>query len=156
MIEIDIPGFGNVQIKHIVLDYNGTIAIDGKILPGVEDLLKALTKKTKVHVITADTFGTVREQLKDVTCEIVVIPQKEQHLEKLNYIKKTGFNETVCFGNGRNDRLMLKMAVIGIAVLQAEGAAYESISAADILVNKISDGLALFLKPLRLKATLRS
>jgi soluble P-type ATPase len=77
-------------------------------------------------------------------------------MEKLNYIKKTGFNETACFGNGRNDRLMLKMAVLGIAVLQAEGAAYESISAADILVNNISDGLALFLKPLRLKATLRS
>ncbi len=156
MIEITIPGFGNVHVKHLVFDYNGTIAINGQLVPGVTDILKTLSKTIQVHIITADTFGTVREQLANTVCEVVVISKQDQHIEKLNYIRKIGLAETICFGNGRNDRLMLKMAALGIAIIQPEGAAWEAISAADIVVNNIIDGLILITNPLRLKATLRS
>ncbi|MBD3288828.1 HAD hydrolase family protein [candidate division KSB1 bacterium] len=156
MIESDIPGFGKIRLKHVVFDYNGTIAVDGHLIPAAKDLLKTLSKDLVVHVITADTFGTVRQQLSHIPCKVVILPQQEQHIEKLNYIRKTGLNETVCFGNGRNDRLMLKMAAIGIAVIQPEGASTEAIAAADIVVNNITDGLEILIKLLRLKATLRS
>ncbi len=29
---IDIPGFGKIDIKHVVFDYNGTIARDGELI----------------------------------------------------------------------------------------------------------------------------
>jgi hypothetical protein len=29
MIEIDIPGYKKLQLKNLVLDYNGTLACDG-------------------------------------------------------------------------------------------------------------------------------
>ncbi len=31
MIQIDIPGFGGVEIVHAVFDFNGTIACEGKV-----------------------------------------------------------------------------------------------------------------------------
>ena len=37
MLTIPIPGRSALQLQHIVLDYNGTIALDGELMPGVED-----------------------------------------------------------------------------------------------------------------------
>ena len=57
MIEINIPGFGDLRLSHLVLDFNGTLAVDGRLLPGVGDALTSLASQLAVHVITADTFG---------------------------------------------------------------------------------------------------
>jgi soluble P-type ATPase len=35
MIALDIPGFGALRLEHLAVDFNGTLAIDGKLLPGV-------------------------------------------------------------------------------------------------------------------------
>ena len=32
MLIYEIPGRGDIEIENIVFDYNGTIAVDGKIL----------------------------------------------------------------------------------------------------------------------------
>ena len=61
----------------------------------------------------------------------------------------------VAFGNGNNDRKMLKAARIGIAVSQREGCAADAIMAADIHVTSANAGLDLLLHPKRMKATLR-
>jgi soluble P-type ATPase len=63
---------------------------------------------------------------------------------------------TVCIGNGRNDRLMLEEAGLGIAVVQREGAAVPTVLAADVLAPDILAALDLLTHPLRLLATLRS
>ena len=39
MVVIDIPGFTKLQLKYMVLDYNGTLAVDGDMLPGVKETL---------------------------------------------------------------------------------------------------------------------
>jgi soluble P-type ATPase len=62
----------------------------------------------------------------------------------------------VALGNGRNDRLMLKEAALGIALLQAEGAAVEALLAADVVAPDILVALDLLLAPDGLIATLRS
>jgi soluble P-type ATPase len=67
-----------------------------------------------------------------------------------------GETQTAAVGNGRNDRLMLKEAALGIVVVQTEGTAVEAMSAADLLVPGILEALDLLLFPRRLKATLRS
>jgi soluble P-type ATPase len=63
---------------------------------------------------------------------------------------------TVAVGNGRNDRLMLKQAVLGIAVLGEEGTATAALMAADIVVRDVFSALELLRHPQRLIATLRS
>ncbi len=45
--------------------------------------------------------------------------------------RELGLEQTVCIGNGRNDRLMLKAAALGLAVILEEGIAGETIGAAD-------------------------
>jgi len=59
-------------------------------------------------------------------------------------------------GNGANDRLMLKEAAIGIAVLQEEGLAVTSLLAADLLVKNVLDVFGFFRTPDRLRASLRT
>jgi soluble P-type ATPase len=61
----------------------------------------------------------------------------------------------VAIGNGRNDRLMLAAAVLGIGVVGGEGLAGEALRASGIVVRHIADALELLPEPRRLIATLR-
>jgi soluble P-type ATPase len=155
MLELRIPGFGWLRIRHVVLDYNGTIAVDGNLLGGVKPRIAALAKKVRVHVLTADTFGGVRAALRGVNCEVVVLGPTGQARAKAGYVRTLGAARTACIGNGRNDRLMLRSAALGIAVLQDEGIAAETLRAADVVTRDARDALDLLLDPLRLVATLR-
>jgi soluble P-type ATPase len=156
MLEINIPGtLGLIKIKNLVFDYNGTLAIDGKLIPQVRRYLCELSKKVKIYVITADTFGSAEKGLEEIPCELIKVPSENQVQFKTDYIKLLGADRTIAFGNGRNDKLMLKEAKIGIAVIQPEGASPETILNADIVCNNIIDALELLSKYKRLKATLR-
>ncbi|MGQ8337336.1 HAD family hydrolase [Sunxiuqinia sp. A32] len=152
----EIPGNDTIEIENVVLDYNGTIAIDGKLIEGVAALINELSGKLNFHVLTADTFGSVERELASVNCKVVVIPKDKQDAAKLDYVLGLGKDKTLCVGNGRNDRLMMKEAVISIAVIQDEGVSVESLLAADIACHSIIDVFAYFKSPNRLKATLRN
>jgi soluble P-type ATPase len=156
MIEIYIPGFKDLRLDHLVLDYNGTIGFDGKLIPGVNECIVTLSRKLSIHVLTADTFGSARVELDGLPCKIVVIPGEKQNAAKLDYIRGLNPQATVCIGNGRNDRLMLKEAALGIAVIQEEGASSQAVMAADVVCSHIMTALELLANPLRLVATLRS
>jgi soluble P-type ATPase len=156
MIEVDIPGFKPLRLEHLVLDFNGTLACDGDLLPEVFERLNNLALMMTVHVITADTFGKVETRLEGVRCRLSILRGSDQDKGKLAYIKQLGPERTVCIGNGRNDRLMLEAAALGIVVLLQEGAAAQSLMAADIVCKDILSALDLFTHPLRLTATLRS
>lgn len=155
MILIDIPGVGQKQICHVVFDYNGTIARDGILIPGVKEGISAFSDQLFFHVITADTFGFVKKQIFGMDCSITIIPEKDQAESKLEFIRKLGPGETLCVGNGANDRLMLKEAAIGIAVLQEEGMAVSALLSSDLVVKDILDVFGFLRTPDRLKATLR-
>jgi soluble P-type ATPase len=77
-------------------------------------------------------------------------------VDKLEYIAQLGRKTVAAVGNGRNDRLMLQAAGLGIAVIGPECAAAEALAAADIVAPNILAALDLLLNPLRLVATLRS
>ena len=56
MITAEIPGWGSLEIKNLVLDFNGTIATDGRLIEGVAPLLGEIKEKNvDIYVITADT-----------------------------------------------------------------------------------------------------
>lgn len=155
MISIDIPGAGKKKIHHLVFDYNGTIATDGVLIPGVKKAIRSLAGRVAVHVITADTFGFVTEQVSDIDCEVVIISPGDQARQKQQFIAALGADRTLCVGNGVNDVLMLNDAAIGIAVLQEEGLAAGALAAADLVVRHILDVFALLNIPERIMATLR-
>ncbi|GLI54957.1 hypothetical protein PM10SUCC1_04720 [Propionigenium maris DSM 9537] len=65
-MKIIIPGGETLEIDHIVSDYNGTIALDGRLIEGVAELMGKLAEEVTIHVITADTFGSVERELQGV------------------------------------------------------------------------------------------
>lgn len=155
MIEINIPDFGQLRLEHLVLDYNGTLALDGNLLDGVAQLLEGLNDHLHIHILTADTFGSVRQMFTGSPYTIHVLPAGNEDQGKVDYVKKLGTQATVCIGNGRNDRLMLEDAALGIAVIQQEGSSLQALLHADIITASIVDALNLLLTPQRLIATLR-
>lgn len=156
MFEIDIPGFDQLYIEHLVMDYNGTLALDGHLQLGVPEDLRCLAQNFRLHVITADTNHRAAAQLEGLPVTLRVIPTEAQAETKLEYIRGLGAERVIAIGNGRNDRLMLKAAALGIAVIQKEGTAAAAIQNADILSPSISDALDLLKYPRRLISTLRS
>ena len=111
---MEIPNYGQLNIKHIVCDYNGTIAKDGKLLPNIKDIFKLLTKEYKIHVITADTFGTVNKELETVDVTVKILSSLDHTQEKGDYIKTIGANECASIGNGNNDVKMLEESILSI------------------------------------------
>lgn len=149
MVEISIPGWGDMEIENIVLDLNGTIATDGRIPPDVKGKIGSLADQVKIYILTADTQGMANEDAKDMNIEVIKIIEEDSNQGKFD------FEKTVAVGNGNNDQLVLKEAGLGIAVLGDEGLSVSVIKNADVVVKNVSDALDLFLKPKRLIATLR-
>ncbi len=155
MLAISIPGFGSLSLQNLVLDYNGTLAVDGGLIPGVRETLNTLSAQLAVHVVTADTFGIASKGLDGSNCRLTVLKAGTQDRAKADYVDALGAQQTVSIGNGRNDALMLAASAIGIAVIIGEGASTAAIQSADIVCTDIVSALELLVHPLRLTATLR-
>lgn len=156
MIEILIPGRPRMALKHLVLDFNGTIAHNGSIISGVTKCLGELAKNLQVHVVTADTFGNARACMAKVPCVLHLLGESDQDRQKMEYVKNIGSDSTICIGNGRNDCLMLREACLAIAVILGEGAFPKAVFEADVVCTSIISALELLLFPKRLQATLRN
>ena len=155
MFELDIPGFGPIKLEHFVSDFTGTLSVDGKLLPGVKEGLSLIAKLLRVHVLTADTFGKARAELKGVTCEMHILEGAALDRQKEEFVHKLGTEGVIALGNGNNDRRMLKAAKIGIAVCLDEGCSSDALISSDIFVKSPVDAFDLLLYPKRLTATLR-
>src|SRR5579863_2545473 len=153
MIQIDIPNRGTIALRHAVFDINGTLAIDGIPIPGVADCLQSLAELLSIHLLTAGTHGNlpVLEQALGHPLHII-----KNGKEKAAYVRQLGPNTVIAFGNGANDRAMLRLAAVGVAVLAAEGMAIGTLQAADVLTTSPIDAIQLVLNPKRLIATLRN
>jgi len=155
VIEIAIPGRGNYTIKNVVVDLNGTIAVDGNIIEGVKEKVAILSQELDIFLVTADTNKNAEGLIKDLPVTLYKIKEGEENNQKLQVVLKQGKDNTVSIGNGCNDISMLKESAIGICVVGGEGASAEAMMASDLAVFTINDALDLLLKPHRLKATLR-
>lgn len=156
MMEINIPGRGIVKIKNLLLDYNGTIACDGVILPLVKEKIKAINKQgIRVHLVTADTHGTARNQCANIPIEIQIFDNSNAKENKREIVEKLGRENCICIGNGFNDGLMFNTCNISIIVIGEEGCSAKSLLKADVVCKNIEDAFEMILKPSRLIATLR-
>jgi P-type E1-E2 ATPase len=156
MIHLQIPGMEELRLDNLMLDFNGTLAIDGTVLDGVQQRIDALSKHLNVVVVTGDSHGTAKEQLRNFECEVHVIGPDEQGQQKLTFLRSLGENITACIGNGMNDKYVVQAAALGVIVCLQEGASMASAIHADIVCRDILDALDLFLNPLRIVTTLRS
>jgi soluble P-type ATPase len=155
MIEIEIPGSDTLKLEHFVTDFSGTLSEDGIVLPGVREKLQELSKKLDIHVLTSDTFGRAREELKGLDCRIQVLEGDGHTAQKEKYVLSLGAQKVVAVGNGNNDVLMLRAARLSIAVCLKEGCSVKAAEASRVLVLSPVDAIDLLLFPKRLAATLR-
>lgn len=155
MIELDIPGRGNFKIEHLVLDVNGTIAKDGRLLDKVAKPLAALKDRLTIHLLTADTYGKQDNIDLMLGAKAVRIQPGDEAKQKGDYVRGLAGEKVIAIGQGANDAEMLKAAAVGIAVLGDEGLSVEALVNADILMHSIYDAINLIEYPMRLIATLR-
>ncbi len=156
MIKVAIPGKGEFELKHVVFDVNGTLAVDGHLLPEIPELLAALKDHLEIHLLTADTHGKQAEIDLILNQKADRVKAGNEARQKADYVKNLGAKNTVAIGQGANDVLMLKSAVIGICTLSAEGTALETLLGSDLVVPDIQSALNILLNPTRLIASLRN
>jgi len=156
MLNVEVPGFGPLRLEHLVLDYNGTLALDGALLSGVAGALRRLAAHLTLHVVTADTYGDCSTALAGLPVQLTVLPAGKEDQAKRDLVRALGSASCAAIGNGRNDALMLAEAALGIAVIQGECAARCTVQAADMLAPDILAALELLLKPARIVAGLRT
>jgi P-type E1-E2 ATPase len=152
MIAFSVPGRGDYALEHLALDVNGTLCLDGRLIDGVAERLRALRERLQVHILSADTFGSVAEIEKVLGVSAVRI---RGSADKAAFVQRLGPASVVAIGNGANDAGMLSAAALGLAVLGPEGLAREALAAADVVVPDVLAALDLLLNPQRLVATLR-
>jgi soluble P-type ATPase len=155
MLTFSIPGFGALRLVHLVCDLNGTLAQDGRLLPGIREAIADLARDLHIHIVTADTHGGAADELDGLPASLEIIPPADQARAKRTFVERLGPETVVALGNGMNDREMLAAAALGIAVVQGEGAAAATLASADVVVFAASDALGLLRNPGRLVATLR-
>ena len=155
MIELNIPGRGQFELEHLVCDVNGTLAVDGNLQYGVIRALATLKDRLDVHLLTADTFGKQAIIDQQLSLKAVRIEPGEESAQKRAYVDQLGADRVVAIGQGANDSGMVKAARLGICIISVEGAAVETIMAADLVMPDINSALELLEKPLRVVAGLR-
>ena len=156
MLKVSIPGFEPMEFDHLVLDFNGTIAFDGRLIQGVEPAIAMLSQLVTVHVLTADTNQNAAQELAHLPVTTRVVNSAYQTDEKLQYVEALG-SETVCaIGNGAVDAEMLKKAELGMVILGAEGLSPKALATADVVMPDIVSALESLMNANRLKATLRN
>lgn len=168
-IEMDVPGMGAMRLEVLVLDYNGTVADRGRMLEGVDARIRALCHVMEVHILTADTFGTVRAEAESLFAEEMAAgrlfvdillpaaerPGKDEGQAKLDMLRRFGAGRSCAMGNGRNDEAMLEAAALSFGVMGREGCSPKALAASDIAVADIRHALDILLEPRCGIATLR-
>jgi P-type E1-E2 ATPase len=155
MIEIKVPGRGVYRLEHLVLDVNGTIAMDGQLIEGVAGRLAELQDSIQIHLLTADTRGQQEAIAAQLEIEAAQTSPRNEAAQKAAFVADLGSEGVCAVGNGAIDAGMLRGARLAIVVLGEEGLAVEALNAADVVVPHINAALDLLLRPLRLVATLR-
>jgi P-type E1-E2 ATPase len=155
MIKFRIPGLGDYKIEHLVMDVNGTLAVDGELMDGVAGKIASLRDQLTIHLLTADTHGRQVVIDQHLGLNAIRIQPGGESMKKADYVRRLGGEYVAAIGQGANDAKMLAAARLGICVLSVEGAAKETLLASDLVAPTILAALELLEKPMRIVASLR-
>jgi P-type E1-E2 ATPase len=155
MIQFHIPGLGEYALEHLVMDVNGTLAVDGQLIEGASEKIASLRGQLTIHLLTADTHGRQAFIDQQLGLTAVRIQPGGEARQKAEYVRRLGSGRVVAIGQGANDAEMIQAARLGICVMSVEGAAKETLLAADLVASTILSALELLEKPMRIIASLR-
>jgi soluble P-type ATPase len=149
-----IPGLGDLELDTLILDLNGTIAVDGSLLGGVKEGIKKLQDAgIEVVFFTGNTNNDAEKISSDLG---IGWKLAKNAIEKAELALSMGSTNIVTIGNGSIDAELFKVAKLSILTIQAEGASKKAFDNCDILTTSIADALEILILPSRLIATLRS
>ncbi len=151
-VEVAVPGRTPLAIEHLILDVNGTLTDRGSLIDGVADRITRLRERLWVHLLSADTFGTLPALADHLGVDAERV---DTGADKAAAAHRFGAASCAAIGNGANDEQVLRAVALGIAVIGPEGASPRTLAAADIVCATITDALDLLLDPRTLVATLR-
>ena len=153
-MKYDIPGQGQLEIKTIILDLNGTLSVGGIVPTGVKQQLEQLkTKGFRVLFFT----GNTRNDADDLAASLNIEWKLAKNAgDKRDLALELEPETCATIGNGLIDLELMKTVKLGIVTLQAEGVHTRTLLSSDIIVPTINDALDLFLDEQRLIATLRT
>lgn len=155
VMRFEIPGYGALLIENVVMDFNGTIAVDGVLRESVKQRIVRLATCCRVHVLTSDTRKTAARELEGLPITLRVYDTDNAGECKRSLADELGGATCACIGNGKNDLDMFGVAGLSIAVLEAEGLYAPLLAAADLLARSSEDALDLLLDAKRLISALR-
>ena len=161
-VVIEVPSNRRIHVRRFITDYTGTLSFAGKLNVGTVDRLSRLRQLVDVMVLTSDSFGTATRELASAGIVPVILRQEDGPADEQKIRKAATFDlhEVAAFGNGRNDRLLLRgvrdAGGFAVAVDNGEGCAVETLQNAEIFVCGASNALDLLLDKTRAKATLRN
>jgi soluble P-type ATPase len=151
-IRREIPGAEPLELDHLLLDVNGTIADRADLIDGVEERIARVRELLEVHLLSADTLHT----LDDTAARLRVAAQRVTNgSQKRDYAMQLGAERCVAIGNGVNDVPMLEAVRLGIVIIGPEGAGGPTVRAADVVCGSILDAFDLVLEDDTTKSTLR-
>lgn len=153
-IVVSVPGGTDLRLDNLLLDVNGTLTDRGQLIDGVQPRIDRLRSALDIHLLSADTFGTLDAIADQLGGPLVTRISSGQ--EKAAYAERLGAAGCAAVGNGANDHLMLSTAALGIAIIGPEGASARTLVAADVVTTTVAAALDLLLEPETLTATLRS
>jgi len=150
-----IPGRGALRLHHLVCDVEGTLTVDGRFQ---EDLLRpllSLRDRLELHLLTVDAYRQQDNLDFRLGLEAVRLKTGEEEQQKRVYVTQlvTG---VAAIGHGLDDVGMLEAADLGVCILSPEGAATNTLMAADLVVPDMFRALELFANPLRIVNLLRT
>ena len=142
-MKYQVPEVGEIEIKTIILDLNGTLSVNGKIPDGVKERLKKLkVLGIKVILLTGDQRGTAADLCKEYGIDFV---RTKNGKEKEAAMKSFDSETTAAIGNARIDIGTFKHAKVSLATLQSEGVHMGIICNVDVVVPSINDALDFFI-----------
>ena len=87
-MKVNIPGQTELNLKKVVLDLNGMLAVHGKVVNGVSQRIRALKDKGLRFVLfSGDTRGNAKSIADILNIEFIAAgtsEEKAREIEKLN------------------------------------------------------------------------
>ena len=156
----EIPGRGTIDLDLLVLDLNGTLTVDGQIVPGVAQRIQTLQEQGfDCYLLTADTCGTGSHVAETLGLHIHRLSPGQELQQKRAFVEDLGAAQVAAIGNGANDELMLaavrEAGGVAIAVDNGEGCHTGSLARSNLFIRGAAEALDLLLDPKRLIAGLR-
>jgi len=149
----NIPGQGELELKTIILDLNGTISVAGNVVEGVKERIGQLkTAGFSLVLFTGNTRNDADQLSDDLGIEWKLAKSDE---DKRDLALGLEPDRCVSIGNGLIDLELMKVVKLSIVTLQAEGVHVQTLLNSDVVVSSINDALDLLIDPQRLIATLR-